>query len=171
MIDRIFKPIGMTHTRFLSQDDIIQNRAQGYIVNKQGQYKHDRRTWQFDLTPHFGVMSTIDDLVKYEQSLVKGDVITHEIFNEASAPYRIFYKDAREQYSYGMGWQMHDGSDGRRIAEHSGYTGTVYVRDLKTGITVILLTNRDGDFGPSPQLLAHHISQLVDPDFPNINLH
>ena len=171
MIDRIFKPMGMTHTRFLNQDDIIENRAQGYIVDKQGQYKHDRRTWQFDLTPHFGVMSTIDDMVKYEQSLVRGDVITHEIFNEASTPYRIFYKDAREQYSYGMGWQMHDGKDGRRIAEHSGYTGTVYVRDLKTGITVILLTNRDGDFGPSPQLLAHHISQLIDPDFPNINLH
>jgi D-alanyl-D-alanine carboxypeptidase len=170
MIDRIFKPIGMKHTLFLNQDNIIPNRAQGYIVDKNGEYKHNRRSWQFELTPHFGVMSTINDMILYEQSLVKGDVITHDVLNEATRPYRIFSDNNDGQYAYGMGWQLYTKGD-RRVAEHAGYTGTVFVRDLKTGISVILLTNRDAAFGPSPILLAHHISAIIDPTFPDINLH
>jgi CubicO group peptidase (beta-lactamase class C family) len=170
MIDRIFKPIGMAHTLFLNQDNIIPNRAEGYIIDKNGQYKHNRRSWQFELTPHFGVMSTIQDMILYEQALVKGNVIKPEVLKEATAPYRIFSDNADGQYAYGMGWQLYT-QNGRRVAEHAGYTGTVFVRDLKTGISVILLTNRDAAFGPSPILLAHHISAIVDPAFPNINLH
>ena len=170
MINRIFKPIGMKNTRFLSQNDVIPNRAEGYIVDKEGHYKHNRRQWQFELTPHFGVMSTIDDMILYEQSLVKGDVITPAVLKEATAPYRVFSENADGQYAYGLGWQLYNKGD-RHVAEHAGYTGTVYIRDLTTGISVILLTNRDANAGPSPIALAHELSHLVDPSFPNINLH
>jgi len=165
MIEKFFKPMGMNHTVFLNQDNIIPNRAQGYIVDKNGEYKHDRRSWQFELTSHFGVMSTIDDMILYEKSLVKGNIITPEVLNEATTPYRVFYTKPHEQYAYGLGWEIHDFDD-RRIAEHSGYTGTAYVRDMKTGLTIILLTNRDSDFGPHPFILAHRVARIVDHTFP-----
>jgi len=164
MINRFFKPMGMVNTRFLNQDDIISNRAQGYLV-KNGQYFHDRRSWQFELTPHFGVMSTIDDMVAYEKSLVKGDIITADVLKQLTTPSRVFYTKPNEQYAYGMGWEIHDFGS-RHIAGHSGYTGTTYLRDMTTGLTVILLTNRDADFGPHPSILTNRIAKIVDPNFP-----
>jgi D-alanyl-D-alanine carboxypeptidase len=165
MTEKFFRPMGMAHTLFLNQDNIIPNRAQGYIV-KNGEFKHDRRTWQFALSSHFGVMSTIDDMIRYEKSLIKGDIISPETLKEVTSPYRVFYKKGEEQYSYGLGWEVRDFGD-RRIVEHSGYTGTAYVRDLKTGLSIILLTNRDADFGPHPFILAHRIAKLIDPTFPD----
>lgn len=164
MINRFFKPMGMVNTRFLNQDDIIPNRAQGYLV-KNGQYYHDRRSWQFELTPHFGVMSTIDDMIAYEKSLVKGNIITPDVLKQTTTPSRVFYTKPNEQYAYGMGWELHNFGE-QHIAEHSGYTGTAYTRNLTTGLTIILLTNRDADFGPHPFVLVHRVAKIVDTSFP-----
>ncbi|MBC7922685.1 MAG: beta-lactamase family protein, partial [Ferruginibacter sp.] len=164
MAEKFFKPMGMSNTRFLDQDDIIPNRAAGYLV-KDGAYRHNRRSWEFELTPHFGVMSTIDDMVLYEQALTKGQVITPSVLSELTKPYRVFDKTGADQPAYGLGWEIHD-IGGRRITQHSGYTGTAYVRDLKTGLSVVVLTNRDANFGPHPFVLAHQLARIADPTFP-----
>lgn len=164
MTSEFFKPMGMTNTGFLSQDDIIPNRAAGYII-KNGEYKNNRRQWQFELTPHFGVMSTIDDMVKYDKAITRG-IINEKVFDEITTPNRFFLKDGIYQYSYGLGWEIHD-FDNRRIVAHSGYTGSVYLKDLKTGLSIIILTNRDANQGTSQQVLAKRIAKEVDKSFPN----
>jgi CubicO group peptidase (beta-lactamase class C family) len=160
---KFFLPMGMKNTRFLNQDDIIPNRAAGYLV-KNGAYKNNRRQWQFELTPHFGVMSTIDDMVKYEQGIQRG-VISKKAFEMVTTPYRIFFKNGGHQYSYGLGWEVHDFGE-RRIVTHSGYTGTVYLRDLQTGLSIILLTNRDENQGTSQHVLARRLARVLDKSFP-----
>jgi hypothetical protein len=49
----------------------------------------------------------------------------------------------------------------------SEQAGTAYVRDLQTGLSIILLTNRDANFGPHPFKLAHVIAKIADPTFPS----
>lgn len=164
MQQRIFAPMKMNDTRFLDQNEIIPNRAAGYII-KQGEYMNNRRQWQFELTPHFGVMSTISDMINYEKGLVKG-LISKKISSEISTPYRIFYKNGDHQHAYGLGWNIHDFGD-RRIVTHSGYTGTVYLRDLKTGLSIIILTNRDENQGTSQSVLARRLAKEVDESFPD----
>ncbi len=164
MTERFFAPLAMTRTRFLDQHDIIPGRAAGYTV-VDGQWKNNRRVWQFELTPHFGVMSTIDDMVRWEQGLVRGEVIPQDVTDEVTKPYREFFENDDHRMAYGLGWQIHD-IDGRRIAEHSGYTGTHYLRDLTTGLSVIVLTNRDSNAGPHPSVLATRIAGLADAEFP-----
>lgn len=164
MSDRFFDPLGMTDTRFLDQHGIIPNRAAGYTV-VDGELRNNRRVWQFELTPHFGVMSTINDMISWERGLVRGDVVAAEVTETITAPYRVFFENDAHRMAYGMGWQIHD-IGGRRIVEHSGYTGTHYVRDLTTGLSVIVLTNRDSHAGPHPSMLAKRIAQIADPDFP-----
>ena len=164
MTERFFEPLGMTNTRFLDQHAIIPNRAAGYTV-VDGELKNNRRVWQFELTPHFGVMSTIDDMTRWERGLVRGDVIPAAVTEAITAPYRVFFENDDHRMAYGMGWQIHDLA-GRRIVEHSGYTGTHYMRDLTTGLSVIVLTNRDSNAGPHPSILAKRIARLADPDFP-----
>ena len=164
MKENIFLPMKMNNTRFLNQNDIIPNRAAGYLI-KNGEYKNNRRQWQFELTPHFGVMSTIDDMVKYDKGIALG-IINKKVFIETTTPYRIFYKDSVQQYSYGLGWEIHDFGN-RRIVVHSGYTGTVYLKDLKTGLSIILLTNRDENQGTSQNVLTKRIAKEVDKSFPS----
>ena len=163
MKEKFFVPMKMNNTRFLNQNDIIPNRAAGYII-KNGEYKNNRRQWQFELTPHFGVMSTIDDMVKYDKGIAHG-IINKKVFNETTTPYRIFYKDSLQQYSYGLGWEIHDFGN-RRIVVHSGYTGTVYLKDLKTGLSIIVLTNRDENQGTSQHVLVKRIAKEIDKSFP-----
>ena len=163
MQEKIFTPMKMNDTRFLDQNEIIPNRADGYIVN-QGKYMNNRRQWQFELTPHFGVMSTIIDMIKYEKGLVNG-LLSKNVSSEISTPYRIFYKDGDHQHAYGLGWEIHDFGN-RRIVTHSGYTGTVYLRDLKTGLSIIILTNRDENQGTSQNVLARRLAKEVDHSFP-----
>lgn len=164
MTDRFFDPLGMTNTRFLDQHAIIPNRAAGYTV-VDGEFRNNRRVWQFELTPHFGVMSTIDDMIRWERGLVQGDVVAAAVTQEITTPYRVFFENDGHRMAYGMGWQVHD-IEGRRIVEHSGYTGTHYVRDLTTGLSVIILTNRDSNAGPHPSNLAKRLARLADPEFP-----
>jgi len=164
MKENIFLPMKMNNTRFLNQNDIIPNRAAGYVL-KNGEYKNNRRQWQFELTPHFGVMSTIDDMVKYDKGIAQG-IINKKVFIETTTPYRIFYKDSVQQYSYGLGWEIHDFGN-RRIVVHSGYTGTVYLKDMKSGLSIIVLTNRDENQGTSQNVLTKRIAKEVDKSFPS----
>jgi D-alanyl-D-alanine carboxypeptidase len=160
---KFFGPMGMTNTRFLSQDDIIPNRAAGYLV-KNGTYKNNRRQWQFELTPHFGVMSTIDDMVKYEQGIQRG-IISKKAFEMATTPYRIFFKNGPHQYSYGLGWEVHDFGE-RRIVTHSGYTGTVYLRDLQTRPEHYTFNQPGREPGTSQHVLARRLARVLDKSFP-----
>ena len=164
MTRRFFDPLGMTDTRFLDQHAIIPGRAAGYTV-VDGKLMNNRRVWQFELTPHFGVMSTVDDMIKWERGLVQGNAIPADATKEITTPYRSFFENPGHRMAYGMGWQIHD-VGGRRVVEHSGYTGTHYLRDLTTGLSVIVLTNRDSNAGPHPSILAKSLARLADPDFP-----
>lgn len=167
MTERFFRPLGMTNTRFLDQHDIIRGRAAGYTVID-GEVRNNRRVWQFELTPHFGVMSTIDDMIKWERGVVLGEVIPNRVSEQITTPYRVFFEKDDHRMAYGMGWQVHDVA-GRRIVEHAGYSGTNYLRDLTTGLSVIILTNRDSNAGPHPSILAKRLARLADPEFPLVN--
>lgn len=104
----------------------------------------------------------------YRDPRYEGTVVSSEVTDRITTPYRVFYEGENHAISYGMGWQIHE-VDGRRIAQHPGYTGTYYLRDLTTGISVIVLTNRDSNAGPHPSILAIKLARLADPDFPAID--
>ena len=71
-----------------------------------------------------------------------------------------------QQYSYGLGWEINDFGN-RRIVVHSGYTGTVYLKDWKTGLSLMVLTNRDENQGTSQYVLIKWVAKEVDKSFPN----
>lgn len=164
MTERFFQPLGMTDTRFLDQHEIIPGRAAGYTV-VDGVVRNNRRVWHFELTPHFGVMSTLDDMIKWERGLVQGEVIPTKVSELITSANRVFFETSEHRMAYGMGWQIHDFGE-RRVVEHAGSTGTYYLRDLTTGWSVIVLTNRDSNAGPHPSILAKRLARLADSEFP-----
>ena len=58
-------------------------------------------------------------------------------------------------------------ADGRKILTHGGYSGTAWLRDVETGLSVIVLTNREDDPEQlSPVSVAWEVAHLVDPAIP-----
>ena len=96
------------------------------------------------------VFSTLTDLAAYEAALVGGDLLddTKALFIEGRLDDGEFVRDEDDisygyGYGYGYGWQVYE-ADGESFAAHSGSwtgTSTYYLRNLSTGVSVILLAN------------------------------
>ena len=166
LFERFFVPLGMRHTTIQAQSQILPNRVAGYTV-KNGTWENIRRAWQFGLTSHFGVLSTIEDMAKWEQSLWTGQVLPASVLQRIWQPLRVFRRDDAqgELLAYGYGWWVISGG-GHRVIEHSGFTGTHYFKNANTGLSVIVLTNRDQPSGPGTVEFARAIARIYDPSTP-----
>lgn len=158
--DRFFGPLGMRNTRVQDQSRIVPNRVAGYTI-KDGATVNIRRSWQFGLTSHFGVLSSVEDMAKWEQSLWTDQVLPREVREQLWSPVRVFRASEKDGslLAYGYGWWVIS-EGGSRFIEHSGFTGTHYLRDEATGIAVLVLTNRDQPSGPGTVEIARRIARI-----------
>ena len=165
-----FEPLGMAQTRFLDQSAIVPHRAEGYAW-KDGEIKRNRRVWQFELTPHFGVMSSLKDMMKWEAELADPEIINAAAMQAAWEIQREFDAGERcDRWGYARGWWSHV-AGGKRIVTHAGYSGTAYVRAVDDGVSAIVLTNRqDGQDLMSPFAIAWAAAHAVEPSIPDSGL-
>ena len=113
----IFEPLGMKNSR---------------LASRRGYTKGDG-----------GIVSTVDDLLKWDQALYTERLVKQTTLNEAFTPANV-----REGIStYGFGWNSTE-KDGDRFVWHTGNTGQYRAfigRRLGERILVVILTNQ----GPS----------------------
>jgi CubicO group peptidase (beta-lactamase class C family) len=133
---RFFRPLGMTATSVIDQYAIVNNRAAGYTLY-QGRLVHIRRHVQFGLASHYGVLSSVRDLVKWDAALASGNVVKPSSLEQMWTPTKL--RDG-SSVSYGFGWEVDERRGHRRIS-HSGITGTEYSRYPDDDLVVIVLTN------------------------------
>ena len=161
-----FAPMGMTQTAILDQSAIIPNLAQGYIFEDE-QIRRGRRVWQFGSTAHFGVLSSLNDMLKWEAHLSGSSVIREQAVRASWEIQRHFdVGSSCQDWGYARGWWSRV-AENRVIVDHTGYSGTAYIRDIGSGLSVIVLTNREvseGLFGPMK--LAWAALNAVDPTVP-----
>jgi CubicO group peptidase (beta-lactamase class C family) len=162
-----FRPLGMDQTHLLDQRKIVPHLAQGYAWSD-GELQRNRRVWQFALTSHFGVMSSLADMMRWEAELSNPELINRAALEATWEIQRPF--DTGQQcdtWGYARGWQVAV-ANGRRILSHGGYSGTAYIRDVDTGLSVIVLTNRqDTPNALSPMSLAWEVAHTVDSSIPS----
>jgi CubicO group peptidase (beta-lactamase class C family) len=157
---RIFKPLGMTSTRVISEADIIPNRAAGYQVVK-GELKNE--DW---VSPSLNTMAdgalyfNVLDLAKWD-----GALYTEKLLKKSSLDqmWTVAKLDDGKPNSgnYGFGWDI-ERINGHRVHEHGGsWQGfTAYIaRYVDDKLTVVVLTNLDSDHA-SPSKIAHHVAAL-----------
>jgi CubicO group peptidase (beta-lactamase class C family) len=142
LAEQFFKPLGMTSTSILDQWVILKHRAAGYYLSR-GQLFNIRRIRQHELPSHYGIFSTVRDLVKWESALASGKVVNELSLTAMWTPAKLNNGDS---YPYGFGWEL-EKAHGHRVITHTGITGTEYTRFPDAKLTVIVLTNLGYRFG------------------------
>jgi hypothetical protein len=97
------------------------------------------------------VVSTIGDLVRFEQGLEEGRVLSNEGLRATLSPARL--ADGGTS-SFSLGWAIAE-RDGRRLMAFGGANTVAYWRFPDQHVAVIVLTNLQGS---DPHALAGEIA-------------
>lgn len=141
--ERVFKPLGMSTTRIVSEADIIPNRAAGYRLEN-GQLKNQE--WvapSANSTADGSLYFTILDLAKWDAALYTERVLKESSKREMWTVAAL--RDGKSNPgSYGFAWVV-DSRNGHRLVGHGGrWQGftTHIARYLDDGLTIVILTNQ-----------------------------
>jgi CubicO group peptidase (beta-lactamase class C family) len=158
---RIFKPLGMSATRVISESDIISNRAGGYVLVK-NEIKN-----QYWVSPHWNTLadgalySTAADMTKWDAATTARALLKPESYAQMWTPAPL---NDGKSYPYGFAWDLLE-VNGHRLQEHGGaWQGFTahYARYQDDHLSVIVLTNLES--GPSnPEKIAHEVAALYIP--------
>jgi CubicO group peptidase (beta-lactamase class C family) len=159
--ERVFRPLGMSSTRVISESDIIPNRAAGYLWVK-GQLKNQEWVAPFFNTTADGALYfNVLDLSKWD-----GALYTERLLKKSSLDrmWTVFpLNDGKPNRAhYGFAWFIHD-VGGHRVIEHAGsWQGfqTYIARYVDDKLTVVVLTNLDA---AKPETIAHGVAAIFNP--------
>lgn len=153
---QIFKKLGMDHSRYATDRQIVAKRAYGYQKKESGYV--NKTVINFSVPYASGaLMSTLDDLLKWQNGLNSNLLLKPEHTKKAFTKYKL---NNGEIFSYGYGWHLRD-IKGTATREHGGSvfgfkTMAVYIPSA--AIYVVGLTNCDCN---SPTKLVQDIAALV----------
>jgi CubicO group peptidase (beta-lactamase class C family) len=156
--ERVFKPLGMSTTRIISEVDIIPNRAAGYVLDK-GQLKNQE--WvspSANSTADGSLYFTILDLAKWDAALYTEKVLKESSKREMWTVATL--NDGKPNRGpYGFAWFV-ESQNGHRVVEHGGrWQGfsTQISRYFDDGLTVVILTNQGNC---DPHLIADEVAAV-----------
>jgi hypothetical protein len=158
----IFKPFGMEHSQVEDRWTIIKNRVAPYKYAN-NKIINGRRDYQHELPSHYGILSTITDLAKWEIALRDNSIVSSSSLEKMWTPAVLNSGSDALTWgaNYGYGWILGD-VRGHKYAEHGGFTGTHDLHFINKNLSVIVLTNLDVMSNSDPRSIAHYIAGLVD---------
>ncbi|MEA2558930.1 MAG: hypothetical protein QOH06_434 [Acidobacteriota bacterium] len=151
----IFKPLGMTHSSYGHNTEVVPGRVDGYDKMEEGY----RRSQYLSMTQPYSagsLLSTVDDLARWSDGLWGGKVLKPESLKRMLTPAQLS-SGRSTRYAYGLGIGDYAG---RTIVEHGGgifgfVCDTLRVPD--EGIFVAILSNNPAK-EPQPEALAFRIA-------------
>lgn len=150
--ERIFKKLDMSSSYYEDHKNIVKNRASGYSEG----YVNARFISPTLSYSSGSLMSTVDDMFKWQKALEHGDILKKETLDLAFTNYTL---NSGEFIDYGYGWHVKK-KDGLKIREHGGSifgfkSMGIYLADQE--IYVIGLSNCDCN---SPTKITRKIAHL-----------
>ena len=140
--ERIFKPLGMTHSGFDFTHLASLDKATGYTVYKE-QMKLPAGIVDSSVSYAAGsIFSTVNDLWQWHKGLMKHSIIKAFSLEKAYTPYKN---------DYGYGWVIDTVFGKRQVSHGGGIFGfnTNFARIPADDVCVVLLSNMNtGSLGP-----------------------
>ena len=151
----LFRPLGLTHTGLGADPVVAARQVHGYTVIE----RKVMRARLISLTAANGALvSTVDDLLKWNRALHEGRVLTQDSYRRMITPVG---KAMPEQYGFGL---YHTTLRGREMIGHSGLISgfRAYLLYLpQTRISVAVLQNKDPVAGVGPAEIARRLAALA----------
>jgi CubicO group peptidase (beta-lactamase class C family) len=146
----IFTPLNMTDTGIDSNSAIIPQRAQGYTPSPHGVHHAGYISMTIPLSAG-AIYSTTGDLLKWEQALYGGKLLTPASLTKMTTPFK-------SDYAFGLSVRT---VDGHKIITHNGgiegfNTSLNYYPDDK--LVVIVLGNLNGG---APDQIANNLGKVA----------
>ena len=161
---RIFKPLGMTSTRPISDRDIIPNRAAGYEIDRNGEIRNQE--WvspTFNSTADGTLYFNVLDIAHWDGALYGTKLLTQSSLERLWSVYPL--NDGKpNEAGYGFGW-MTAAQNGHKLIEHGGAWQGFTCRISRypdDNLTVAVLTNLEAGYS-NPREIAHVVAGLVNP--------
>lgn len=136
----IFQPLHMTHTRFFDdRTEVVPGRVAAYEPGPKGDFLVDWST-NFDKVGDGGVMSSVDDLLRWDQNFYDDKLADGSVMKELQVRGRL---NSGKEIDYALGLQISD-YRGLPTVEHGGNLygyNTELLRFPKQRFTVICLCN------------------------------
>jgi CubicO group peptidase (beta-lactamase class C family) len=156
--ERIFRPLGMTTTRIISEADIVPNRSAGYRLVK-GELKNQewvapRLNTAADGSLYFSIL----DLAKWDAALYTEKLLKRSSLEQMWTVAKLSNGKPNSGH-YGFGWFI-ENRNGHRVVEHAGaWQGfeTQISRYVDDQITVVVLTNLAE---AKPETFANHVAEM-----------
>ena len=155
----IFKPLGMTQTYLELPGKIIPKRAAGYTKVPEGVCNSDYISMTQPLGAG-GIVSTVDDLAKWDAVLYESRLISAENLRRAQTSYRLSDGSATD---YGFGW----GINTYQGFEINGHGGGIHgficymARVPQARAFAAILTNSDSPAGDPEELVFRIVAQVL----------
>ena len=171
MARRFFRPLGMTHTRFGDDRQVVAGRASMYTRYEQqsDQKVSPAGLWTYrNLYPSYlymaaGLNTTVGDLAKWDIAMTEGKILTPSTLAEMWRPVRLndgkVFRLDEKTLGYGCGWLV-DERPGHKAVGHTGSDSTGFIRFLDDNLTVVVLTNCQG---AEPDALIFGVAALYVP--------
>jgi len=161
---RVFDRLGMKHTRIISEEDIIANRAAGYVLDKNGAQKNQE--WvspTFNTTADGTLYFTVEDLAKWDEALDAQKLLSPASFEQMWTPFK---PENECESRYGFGWFICNLNSGHRLLWHDGrWQGfSAYIaRYPDDHVTVVALCNlRDAKTGYIAERIASFYAPALE---------
>ncbi|WP_299157755.1 serine hydrolase [uncultured Tenacibaculum sp.] len=131
----ILEPTKMYDTAMKFGDEVVENRALGYMKSISGKY-HNNSFNSSSPYPDGGILSTVGDMLKFDQALYGSTLI-----NEASKK-KMF---TALKVTYGLTFQVEDRQNNKVVGHSGGMPGfsSYFSRYLNDKYTIIALSNYD----------------------------
>jgi D-alanyl-D-alanine carboxypeptidase len=153
--DRIFKPLGMAHSYYGTDEPKVPRLAGGYTEG-------DKPMRTLSMTQPYAagaLLSTVDDLTVWDASLYTEKLVKRASLEKIWTPYKL--ADGTTN-GYGYGWQVGT-LRGHRTMEHGGGIfgfSTYVLRAPDDRVYVAVLCNTDNPAAP-PSYLARRLGAIA----------
>jgi CubicO group peptidase (beta-lactamase class C family) len=156
--ERIFRPLGMTSTRIISEADIVPHRSAGYRLVK-GELKNQE--WvspTLNTTADGALYTNVLDLAKWDAALWERKFLKPSSYEATWTPVKL---NDGKTHAYGFGWFLDD-KNGRHAVSHDGawqgFTMSI-ARYLDDRLGVIVMTNLDSG-NSKPEQIVKDVADL-----------
>ena len=157
---RVFRPLGMSTARIISEADIVPNRAAGYRLVK-GEVKNQE--WvspSLNTTADGALYFTVYDLAKWDAALYTEKLLKRSSLDQMWTPVKL---NDGKTFPYGFGWSLNQ-VRGHQIIEHGGaWQGfkSHIARYVDDKLTIVVFANLSQ---ANPGRIAHGIAAIYNPE-------